>query len=265
MQRYVIRGRDSGPDRLGLLADSDSGATSAFWDRAGLSAGARCLDLGCGPGAVTLAMARRVGPSGAVLAVDRDPAAVELATQRMTSAGVSNVSYRVADAYEYAAVEEFDFVYSRLLLHHLARPGEVLRRMWSAVRAGGVVAVDDADFDGAFCYPPDEGFDFWRDRYAQVVRHHGGDPTLGRKLVSLFVEAGLPPPDMQVTQRVLRDGPAKQVPMLTVQETAEAMIDAGIATRREVETAVAALAAFAADPTTIYAGPRHVEVWARKT
>jgi SAM-dependent methyltransferase len=264
MDRYVLRGGERGADRLGLLADADGGATSAFWDRAGLAGGAHCLDLGCGPGAVTVALARRVGPAGTVLAVDRDDVAIELAKRRMAAAGISNVSYAVADAYDFVATDEFDFAYSRLLLHHLSRPAEVLQRMWEAVRPGGVIAVDDVDFDGAFCHPPDDGFSFWRDRYAQVVRHHGGDPTLGRTLVRLFVEVGLPLPDVRVTQCVLRDGPAKRVPMLTLQETADAMIEAGITTRGEVEAAIAAFAAFADDPATICAGPRHIQVWARK-
>ena len=264
MERYVLRGGTTGADRLETLAQSDSQATSEFWDRAGLTEGASCLDLGCGPGAVTVALARRAGRTGAVLAVDRDRDAVEVAQQRLAAAGISNVEFLVCDAYDFVEHEKFDFAYSRLLLHHVSRPGDLLRAMWNAVRPGGRIAVDDADFDGAFCYPPNDGFSFWQERYSQVVRHHGGDPTLGRKLVSLFVDAGLPLPEVHITQRALRDGPAKQIPMLTLQETSATMIDAGIATRQEVDAAVAAMAAFVADPTTVYAGPRHVEVWAQK-
>jgi predicted O-methyltransferase YrrM len=264
VERYVLRGGEPGADRLELLAQSDRAATSAFWDRAGLREGADCLDLGCGPGAVTVALAGRVGPNGTVVAVDRDPDAIRVARRRMSTAGVSNVEFAVSDAVDFEAHERFDFAYSRLLLHHLARPADVLERMWNALRPDGVIAVDDADFDGAFCYPPNSGFDFWRERYSQTVRHHGGDPTLGRKLVRLFVDAGLPLPEVRVTQRVLRDGPAKQIPLLTLQETTDAMVDARIATRDEIAAAIDAMAEFAADPTAIYAGPRHIEVWARK-
>ncbi len=260
----MLRGGEPGADRLALLAEADSDAISAFWDRAGLQEGADCLDLGCGSGAVSVSLAGRVGRSGSVLALDRDPEALAVARRRADAAGLTNIEFAVCDAYDLVASERFDFAYSRLLLHHLARPAEVLRRMWTALRPGGRLAVDDADFDGAFCYPANDGFDFWRERYSAVVGHHGGDATLGRKLVRLFVEAGLPLPSVHVTQRLLRDGPTKQIPVLTLQESADAMIDAGVATRQEVDAAVATLAAFAADPTTIYAGPRHIEAWAQK-
>ena len=46
------------------------------------------------------------------------------------------------------SVRAYDLVYSRFLLQHLSRPVELLPRMWAAVRAGGVIAVEDADFDG---------------------------------------------------------------------------------------------------------------------
>src|SRR5690242_2099449 len=206
VERYVLRGGESGADRLELLARSDSRSTAEFWDRAGLREGADCLDLGCGPGALTVAMAQRVGAHGTVFAVDRDSDAIGVAQRRMDAAGLSNVEFAVCDAYDFRADERFDFAYSRLLLHHLSRPGEVLRCMWDALRPTGVIAIDDADFDGAFCHPPNAGFEFWRERYSQTVRDHGGDPTLGRKLVRLFVDAGLPVPEVRVTQRVQRDG-----------------------------------------------------------
>lgn len=264
MERYVIRGGREGVGRLEILADADRPAITAFWDRAGVRPGLRCLDLGCGPGIVAIELARRVGPTGHVVAVDRDAAAIDAARERLAAAGVGNVEFVVSDVYEFSAAAEFDVVYSRLLLHHVARPGDVLRLMWDAVRPGGVIAVDDADFEAAFCFPPVDAFDFWIDRYSKVLRHYGGDPALGRKLFRLFLHAGLPTPDVHVSQRVLRDLPAKLLPMLTVAETADAMMDAGVATHGEVDAAVAALQAAADDPATICAGPRHFEVLTRK-
>jgi SAM-dependent methyltransferase len=264
MERYVIRGGREGAGRLEILADADRPAISAFWDRTGVGPGLACLDLGCGPGIVTIDLARRVGPTGRVVAVDRDKAAIDAARERLAAAGLDNVEFVVSDVYEFEATAGFDFVFSRLLLHHVSRPGDILRTMWDAVRPGGVVAVNDADFEAAFCYPRTDAFDFWIDRYSKVLRHFGGDPVLGRTLVRRFLDAGLPTPDVRISQRVLRDVPGKLLPMLTVAETADAMLDAGVATRDEVDAAVAGLQAVADDPGTICAGPRLFEVWARK-
>ena len=51
--------------------------------------------------------------------------------------------------------------------------------MWAAAQPGGAVAVEDADFDGAFCDPPNHGYEFWARTYPEVLRRHGGDPQMG--------------------------------------------------------------------------------------
>jgi SAM-dependent methyltransferase len=264
MDRYVIRGGREGAERLEILARSCASDSSAFWDRVGVAAGFRCLDLGCGPGDLSLALAERIGPTGRVVAVDADAEAISLACERRAAAGLTNVDFIVADVYEVALPGNFDLAYSRLLLQHLSDPGAVLRRMWDVVLPGGVVAIEDADFEGGFSYPSDEGFEFWLERYPRLLRHASGDPTCGRKLVRTFIGAGLPAPTIHVTQRVDRDGSAKRLPLLTLEASATAMIDAGVAADSEIDAALEALRAFTADPTTVCGGPRHFQAWVAK-
>jgi hypothetical protein len=68
-------------------------------------------------------------------------------------------------------------VYCRFLFQYLARPVDLLRRMWEAVRLGGVLAVEDADLEGLFCDPDNDGFSFYRRIYAEVLARNGGDPA----------------------------------------------------------------------------------------
>jgi SAM-dependent methyltransferase len=108
---------------------------------------------------------------------------------RCTSAGLPTAGGRT-----WNEASAYDVVYTRFLLHHLSRPVELLRRMWAAVRPGGVIIVEDADFDGWFCHPPNEGFDFFLRAYRQVVARRGGDHAAGRKLHAYFTAAGIPDP-----------------------------------------------------------------------
>ena len=73
----------------------------------------------------------------------------------------------------------YDAVYSRFLLHHLSRPVDLLGRMWAAVRPGGVLIAEDADFGGWCCHPPNEGFHFFLRTYGQVLQRSGGDHAFG--------------------------------------------------------------------------------------
>ena len=84
-----------------------------------------------------------------------------------------------------------------MLLERLSQPVELLRRMWLAVKPGGTIVVEDADFDGLFCEPPNDGFDFYVHIYPRVLERNGGDATAGRKLYRYFLEAGIPGPSAQ--------------------------------------------------------------------
>ena len=79
----------------------------------------------------------------------------------------------------------------------------------AGVRPGGVLIVENADFDGWCCHPPNEGFDFFVRTYAQVLQRHGGDHAAGRKLHGWFLAAGIPAPNVAVVQSVWIEGQEK--------------------------------------------------------
>lgn len=264
MEQYVIRGGKLGYERLQVLARARAANTLALLDHVGFEAGMRCLDLGCGGGDVTLELARRVGPDGHVVGVDMDDVKLDLARDVAARHGISNVEFRVSNVYAWAEPDTYDLVYCRNLLQHLSRPVDVLRTMWDAVREGGVIVVEDADFEGSFCDPPNEGFAFWVEAYQRVLERHGGDPLCGRKLHRHFPAAGIPAPEFSVAQRVDVVGEAKTLPYSTVEATAEAIIREGIASADEVAAALASLAEFAADPGSACGSPRNFQAWSRR-
>src|SRR6476660_7355285 len=94
---YAIRGGVAGRERLRILARTLHAGTSALFDRLGVGAGLRCLDVGCGGGDVTFELARRVGPRGWVVGVDIDAAKLDLARQDAAAEGMANVEFRMLD------------------------------------------------------------------------------------------------------------------------------------------------------------------------
>src|SRR3954447_25743934 len=94
---YAIRGGVAGRERLRILARTLHPSTSALFDRLGVGAGLRCLDVGCGGGDVTFELARRVGPRGRVVGVDLDAAKLDLARQEAATQGLSNIEFRALD------------------------------------------------------------------------------------------------------------------------------------------------------------------------
>ena len=105
-------------------------------DFAGVTAGARVLDVGCGPGALTAELVRRVG-AAAVSAVD--PSGPFVAAVQSRQPGV-DVRRATAEELPFAN-DEFDASLAQLVVHFMADPLAGLREMARVTRAGGVVAA----------------------------------------------------------------------------------------------------------------------------
>jgi ubiquinone/menaquinone biosynthesis C-methylase UbiE len=264
VERYVIRGGQQGYERLLLLARERWSDTSALFERVGLGPGARCIDLGCGGGEVSFEIARLVGPDGRVTGVDMDEVKLSLARQAAVERGLANVEFRRLNVNDWSEASAYDVVYCRTLLHHLSHPTELLRRMWAAVRPGGAIVVEDADFDGWFCHPANEGFDFFLRAYSQVIARCGGDHAVGRKLYAYFLKAGIPDPDVHLVQRIHLADEGKTLALSTLEATADAILAEGVATVDEVTAAVASLAQFTSDAGTLIGGPRIFQLWSRR-
>jgi ubiquinone/menaquinone biosynthesis C-methylase UbiE len=98
-------------------------------------AGARWIDVACGPGVISRAMAGRVG---SVSGIDLTPAMVEEAGRRALEEETGNVSFAVGDATSLDFADaSFDGAITRLSLHHVPAPGRIVAEMARVVRPGG--------------------------------------------------------------------------------------------------------------------------------
>ena len=265
MSRYVIRGGREGYDRLKVRARTYWPETSELLRRAGVEAGMRCADVGCGSGDVSLELARMVGPDGRVTGFDMDEVKLGPARAEAAAAALENVEFVAADVTRFDVAASYDLVYARFLLQHLPDPAEVLRRLYAAVAPGGRLVVEDADFGGVFVEPPSPGADFFVRTYSAVLESHGGDPAMGRKLHAAFRAAGIRELQLGAVQQVFLEGEAKTLFALTIEATADTLVEHGVATRAEIEDALADLERVAADPAVLVGLPRTFQAIARRT
>ena len=104
--------------------------------------GERAVDIGCGRGAVTFRLAEKVGPQGAVTAIDVSPAMVELTRAQAEQAGLRQVSVEVMDAMAPALPEAgFDLIASSVVLFFLPDPAAALARWLRLLAPGGRIGV----------------------------------------------------------------------------------------------------------------------------
>jgi SAM-dependent methyltransferase len=133
-------------------------ATEAMLDLAGVDTGSRVLDVAAGAGGQTVAAARRVGPTGRVLATDISPRLLEYAAHAARMAGVGNVvQTEVADGEDLRVpAGSFDAVISRVGLIYFPDRGQALRGMRRALRPGGrlgTVTYSTPEANGFFSIP----------------------------------------------------------------------------------------------------------------
>jgi len=147
------------------------------------------LDVGCGSGAITSALAKR-SPHSAVVGFDASADRLAEATRR--SQGLANFSVQqgVATALPFGD-ESFDLVYSRFLLEYLPDRQDAVAEMVRVCRSGGRVLLHDLDGQLLWHYPPEEPLQSDIERVLATLAATGFNPFAGRTLFSLARRAGL--------------------------------------------------------------------------
>jgi ubiquinone/menaquinone biosynthesis C-methylase UbiE len=111
----------------------------------------RLLDVGCGPGSITIGFARVLTP-GEVMGLDREPSAVEAARALVSDRHLVNLRFEVgmAEALPFPDAS-FTAVFAHTLLEHVPDPSRVLREMRRVLAPGGVIGVRDGDVGRGSC------------------------------------------------------------------------------------------------------------------
>ena len=136
---YPLGNTDAEHERLIRQAARVAPTTERFFREAGIGPGQRVLDIGSGVGDVAMLVARLVGTSGEVVAIERDPKSIAKARARVTEAGFDNVSFNESDVGEIPDGKPFDAAVGRFILMYLPDPVAVLRAISRLVRPGGVL------------------------------------------------------------------------------------------------------------------------------
>jgi len=163
----------------------------------------KVLDVGCGPGTITVDLASRL-PQGFVYAIDPSADVIEKARQHAQEKRVTNVRFEVGDIHNWQGLDgvkegSFDVVHAHQVLQHLQDPLGCMKEMVRLTKKGGIVAVRDCDYGAMDWYPEHPGMQKWKDLYIKVAKGLKAYPNMGKMLHSIALQAGLPRQDIEAS------------------------------------------------------------------
>jgi len=233
-----------------------------------LRPGMSLLDVGCGPGTITLDLAALVAP-GRVVGIDAAASVVVAAAASAVSAG-ARVEFAVGDVHALAFADaSFDVVHAHQVLQHLTDPVAALREMRRVLRPGGVLAIRDSDYAGFVWAPADPLLDRWMQLYHAVTARNGAEADAGRHLLAWAMAAGFSDVQASSSTWTFADAESRAwwgdlwADRVLLSSFAEQALAYGLATRDELHAIAAAWRRWSEQPDGFFA-VLHCEVLARR-
>lgn len=172
------------------LLDRRNAANSASHLLQHLQPGMRLLDLGCGPGTITVGLAEAVSP-GEVHGIDMEESQIELAQTAVAAENHLNVTFHAGNALELPFEDGFfDVVHAHAVLMHIPDTAGVLAEAMRVLKPGGIFSSRDLIGESTFFEPGSDGLEEAWNIFTTLMRGNGAHPEMGKELKGLLLQAG---------------------------------------------------------------------------
>jgi len=234
MSEYALALSEAEVARYRMMAANALTLEEALLRAAGVGPGAVVADVGCGPAAMSVELAKEVGPDGRVIGIERDEQALATARSLVEQSGVTNVEVRAGTAEE-TGIEpgSVDLAMMRhVLAHNGGREQAIVDHLATLPRAGGSVYLVDVDLTALRMIDADPELDDLSEKYARFHAMRGNDPRIGLRLSHLLRAAGLEVASFTGSYTIIEAPPGMRPPSWAARE---AMLAERAATVEDVE------------------------------
>jgi ubiquinone/menaquinone biosynthesis C-methylase UbiE len=185
--------------RLILQAQTYEALTRRFFVETGLRRGMRVIEIGSGPGDVSLLVSELIGSAGSVLGVEHSATMVAIATERARLAGKDNVLFVCADAESIDLTARFDALVGRFVLRELRDAAQSLRNLGRFLVPNAVVAFQEKILTiPVASFPRLDLVENVRGWIDEARRRAGVEMSTGIRLPRIYQDAGLPLPQLRL-------------------------------------------------------------------
>ncbi len=174
---------------VGLMQNRTAAANAGFL-LPELKSDMAVLDIGCGPGSITVGLAEQV-PNGRAVGLDIEPSQIELAQARATEMGLSNCTFDVGSVFSLPYPDaSFDVVFGHTIIMQFSDPGPVFAEISRVLKPGGLVALRELDFGASLYGPAESALETVFATLRRSILENDGYPDVGRDLAWLCGQAG---------------------------------------------------------------------------
>jgi ubiquinone/menaquinone biosynthesis C-methylase UbiE len=189
---YLLGRTDHEYERLIKQAQWIGESTEHLLRKAGIVAGMRVLDVGCGVGDVSLLLAHVMRDSGEIVGIDQDPKALALARQRVAEKKLTSSTFVQGDFRWFDFDQPFDAVVGRYVLMYQASPNVALRSLVGVLKPGGSAVFQELDMSRIPISWPTISLLEQCFRWAREANRKAGvHVEMGLDLYRTFLSAGL--------------------------------------------------------------------------
>ena len=147
------------------------------------------LDIGCGPGSITLDLATHVKK---IVGID--------VISSVLPSNQNNATFQTSDCYDLPFENNsFDIVHAHQVLQHLDNPHQAILEATRVLKPGGILAIRDAAYSTMRGSPASSVLDKWRDCYQQVCQRNGAESDAGLYLQEWMIKGGYALEDLTYT------------------------------------------------------------------
>jgi len=261
-RNYLLGVNQQELERLQFQHTVWGSVTRKFFDRLGVQKGWKCLDVGSGPGLVSMDLRDLVSESGEVTALEPSPFYLDRLKEQVTERGWTNVKFIQSTAEDAPLPARcYDLIFTRWVIAYVPDPEKFLVRLIGSLRPGGIIALQDYYYEALSLFPRGGAWDRMPDVVRAFYRSSGGDAYVTAKLPAIFRKHGLQLLDF--TPTCLAGGPTSGVMEWAhrfFSTHIQAMVDKGILSQEEAHAVQADWNGHRENPNTIFFSPLVVDV-----
>lgn len=223
------------------------------------------LDIGAGPGSITVEFAERVKT---VTATEINDQALQLSRDAAAAASRSNIDFVVADVHALPFADNtFDITHAHQVLQHVANPVLALQEMARVTKPGGLLAARDTDYAGFFWYPQLPELEQWLTLYRKAAFANDAQPDAARHFRQWCNQAGLAEAEItgstwcfsSESQRAWWGG--MWADRILNSALTQQLLDSDLASPAQLQSISAAWRKWAADPDALIVVPHGEILW----